>query len=228
MDEPPRPELRIGDRERRAIDAHLQQAHADGVLTLIEYDERAALCWAARTQSELDELVSDLPPYRPGPDETPTAAVPELPESKPTKSIGRRLVGVTAGVAAAGALLFVGSQVVTADDAVAIGGNRVVTVAPDQERVEVGTFLGDVRVIVPEGMRARTDGAVVFGDTECALACSGQGSEVVVDAVGLFGDVAVVRPGELTAEEKEDAADELEDAREDAEEAREDAEDVDD
>ena len=26
--------MRIGDRERRATDTHLQQAHADGVLTL--------------------------------------------------------------------------------------------------------------------------------------------------------------------------------------------------
>ena len=45
------PEIRIGDRERREVDARLQQAHADGVLTLVEYDERAALCWAARTRN---------------------------------------------------------------------------------------------------------------------------------------------------------------------------------
>jgi hypothetical protein len=48
----PRPELekRIGDRERREVDAHLRQAHDDGVLTLTEYDERVAQCWAARTR----------------------------------------------------------------------------------------------------------------------------------------------------------------------------------
>ena len=111
MDEP---ELRIGDRERRATDAHLQQAHADGVLTLTEYDERAALCWAARTQRELDELVRDLPPYRPDPDEQPTAVV-AVPEKKvPSKSLGERVGGSLVGIAAIGALIFVGSHVVTA------------------------------------------------------------------------------------------------------------------
>jgi hypothetical protein len=211
VDEPPKPELRIGDRERRAVDAHLQQAHGDGVLTLTEYDERAALCWAARTQGELDELVCDLPPYRPGPDETPTVAVAKSGASR----LGQRLASVAAGVLAVGALLFVGSRVVAAEDAVAIGGDREITVAPGDDRVEVGTLLGDVRVIVPEGMRARTAGAVVFGDTECALACSGSEPEVVVDMRGALGDVYVLRPGELTAEEREDAREEVEDAIED-------------
>ena len=71
------PEKRIGDRERHAADAHLQQAHADGVLTLSEYDERAAQCWAARTQSELDALVCDLPEHRPDP--APPARAPPPP-----------------------------------------------------------------------------------------------------------------------------------------------------
>jgi hypothetical protein len=217
VDEPPRPELRIGDRERRAVDAHLQQAHGDGVLTLIEYDERAALCWAARTQAELDELVRDLPPYRPGADEKPPVAA-AAPEGGKSKSLGQRLAGAAAGVLAAGALLFGGAQVVTADDAVVIAGDRTVSVTPGQERVEVGMFLGDVRVVVPEGMRARPAGASVFGDTECALACGGPGPEVVVDAVGLFGDVHIVRPGEPTAEEAEDRAEEIEDAIEDSRE----------
>ena len=47
------PEMRVGDRERREVDTRLRQAYDDGVLTLSEYDERAALCWAARTQRDL-------------------------------------------------------------------------------------------------------------------------------------------------------------------------------
>lgn len=195
MDEPPGRELRIGDRERRATDAHLQQAHADGVLTLIEYDERAALCWAARTQRELDELVADLPPYRPDPQEQPTAVV-AVPETGPSKSVGQRVGGALAGVAAIGALLFIGSQVVTAADGAAVFGNREITVAPDQDRVEVGMIFGSVDVVVPEGMRARPTGMTVFGSTDCALACTGTGREVVVDATGAFGSVDILRPGE--------------------------------
>lgn len=130
--------MRIGDRERRALDAHLQQAHADGVLTLSEYDERAAQCWAARTQSDLDVLVRDLPPYRPNPDDEPTVAVasPESDPAPPAKSFGQRVGGSLVGIAAIGALIFIGSHVVTADDGAAIFGNRQITVAPGQERVE--------------------------------------------------------------------------------------------
>lgn len=203
MDEPPGPELRIGDRERRAVDAHLQQAHADGVLTLIEYDERAALCWAARTQSDLDELVRDLPPYRPVPEEKPTVAV-AVPESGPSKSFGQRLGGALVAVAALGALVFVGSHVVTAADGAAVFGKREITVAPGQDRVEVGMLFGSVDVVVPEGMRARPAGTVVFGSTDCALACTGAGPEVVVDGTGAFGSVDILRPGEPEHDDDDD------------------------
>jgi Domain of unknown function (DUF1707) len=213
VDEPPRPELRIGDRERRTADAHLQQAHADGVLTLTEYDERAAQCWAARTQSELDELVRDLPPYRPSPEETrdalatlPRSVRRMVPESgsAPAKSLGQRIGGALVGVAALGALVFVGSNVVTAADGAAVFGNRQITVAPGQDRVEVGMIFGRVDVIVPEGMRARPTGAVVFGSTDCALACTGTGPEVVVDATGAFGSVDILRPGEPDPDDDDD------------------------
>jgi Domain of unknown function (DUF1707) len=217
VDEPPRPDLRIGDRERRAVDAHLQQAHGDGVLTLTEYDERAARCWAARTQAELAELVRDLPPYRPGPDEEPTAVV-AAPEAAQTKPLGQRLAGGAVGVAIAGVALFLGAQVLTSDDGMAVMGSRTVTVGADQDRVEVGAMFGNVRVVVPEGVRARVTGPVVFGSTECDLACNGQGREVEVEVAGAFGSIDVLRPGELTADEAEDAAEEREDAIEDARE----------
>ena len=104
------PEIRIGDRERREVDARLQQAHADGVLTLAEYDERAGLCWAARTRSDLDELTRDLPPAA-----SPQALSPSPPASKPQPSrspapadgkgpLHRALRGL-AGVALVGAAL---------------------------------------------------------------------------------------------------------------------------
>jgi hypothetical protein len=203
VDERPGPELRIGDRERRATDAHLQQAHGDGVLTLIEYDERAALCWAARTQGDLDELVRDLPPYRPGPDEQPTAVV-AAPATEPSKSLGQRLGGSLVGIAAIGALIFVGSHVVTAADGAVVFGNRQVTVVPGQTRVEVGMLFGSVDVVVPDGIRARPEGAVIFGSTKCALACTGTGPEVVVDGTGAFGSVKILRPGEPEPRDHDD------------------------
>jgi Domain of unknown function (DUF1707) len=195
VDEPRGPELRIGDRERRATDAHLQQAHGDGVLTLTEYDERAALCWAARTQGDLDELVRDLPPYRPGPDERPTAVVAP-PATEPSKGLRHRLGGSLFGIVAIGAVIFGGAHVVTATDGAAVFGKRLVTVAPGQDHVDVGMLFGSVEVVVPDGTRARPEGAVIFGSTKCALACTGTGPEVVVNGTGAFGSVKILRPGE--------------------------------
>lgn len=221
----PRPELRVGDRERRAVDLHLQQAHADGVLTLTEYDERAAQCWAARTQSELDLLVRDLPAYRPDPGaEAPTAVVPAgTDEENRAKGLGQRLARGAVAVALAGAALFFGAQMVTADDGMAVMGSRAVHVGTEQDRVEVGTVFGDVTVVVPEGAHARVTGPVLFGSTECRLACGGTGRDVVVDATALFGSVDVLRPGEVTTDAAEDAAEKAEEAAEDAEEAAEEA-----
>ena len=56
------PEKRIGDRERREVDAQLRQAHDDGVLTLTRV-RRAGGGSAGRRgrRSELDALTRDLP-----------------------------------------------------------------------------------------------------------------------------------------------------------------------
>lgn len=190
----PAPEKRIGDRERREVDDRLQQAHADGVLTLTEYDERSAHCWAARTRSELDVLVSDLPDPAPHPAPAPArAAVPDV--ARPT---GRR--GGLLGVALLGVALFGGAQVVTADDASAVFGRQVVQVAPGQDRVDVGVLFGNVEVVVPDDAKVGTSGTILFGSTDCEAACDGTGTRAItVDASGGFGSVDVVRQGERAA-----------------------------
>ena len=204
MDES-RPELRIGDRERRAVDAHLQQAHGDGVLTLTEYDERAALCWAARTRGDLDELVRDLPPYRPEPDEQATVALPEPDADEgSSKTLGQRMISGALSLAVLGGALFLGSQIVSAADGVSVFGSRQVSVAPGQERIELGMLFGSVDVVVPEGVRARPNATLVFGSTDCAAACTGPGPEVVVDVTGAFGSVDIVRPGEPDPGDRDD------------------------
>ena len=57
---------------------------------------------------------------------------------------------------------------------------------------------------VADGVRARPTGAVIFGSTDCALACTGPGPEVVVDATGAFGSVDILRPGEPEPDEDDD------------------------
>lgn len=72
--------LRVSDAERHAVIDRLQHATAEGRLELGELDERIADAFAARTQSDLDLLVDDLPaaaPAAPEPeDDDPLPAPP--------------------------------------------------------------------------------------------------------------------------------------------------------
>ncbi len=58
------PNLRAADADRERIAEHLRQSHAEGRLDLAEFQQRLESCYEAKTVSELDELVTDLP--RPG------------------------------------------------------------------------------------------------------------------------------------------------------------------
>src|SRR5215813_7874816 len=60
------PSLRIGDRERDAVAAELQEHYARGRLTLEEFNQRLDAVFAAKTQADLSRLTADLPPDRAG------------------------------------------------------------------------------------------------------------------------------------------------------------------
>lgn len=184
-----RPELRIGDVERRAVDTRLQQAHADGRLTLSEYDERAARCWSARSQAELDVLTADLPPDTTTQQMPVPATVDRAPQRKP-KGIANTL----GGIAVIGVLAYAGVSVLGASDGVAVFGKRPVTVTT-QDHVEVGILFGSSEVVVPDNVRVNPAGTIVFGSVECDAACRPKvagAREVVVDGSGAFGKVEVL------------------------------------
>jgi Domain of unknown function (DUF1707) len=60
------PSLRIGDAERDAVAAELREHYAHGRLTLEEFNERLDAAFAAKTQGDLNRLISDLPHVRSG------------------------------------------------------------------------------------------------------------------------------------------------------------------
>ncbi|MEJ2886386.1 DUF1707 SHOCT-like domain-containing protein [Actinomycetospora aeridis] len=192
------PEMRIGDRERKATDDRLRTALDDGVLTLVEYDERTQQAWAARTQRELDALVADIPGAAPAPRPASSAPAPQQPSRPPFhERIGKAVVPLVIAATA----VFVGGHLVTADDGASVFGNRTVQVVPGDPEVEVGTLFGSTEVVVPPGVVARTTGTMIFGSTRCEQACQlppGGASlpEVVIDANGAFGSVEVVTPAE--------------------------------
>jgi hypothetical protein len=206
-----RPEIRVGDRERREVDAVLQHAYADGVLTMAKYEERSGQCWAARTRGELASLTADLPAPAPAPDPDPPAAAPaplERVATSPTPLAHpadrrRRLVRGALAVLLAGAGLFATSRALTSDDAVSVFGSEVVIVAPGDDQVQVGVMFGSVRVVVPADARVQPSGTLIFGNTECDAACNGTGQrDVAVQSSGLFGSVTILRQGEpITADD---------------------------
>lgn len=91
-----------------------------------------------------------------------------------------------------------GVQVLGAADGASVFSSQVLQVADDQERVEVGTLFGSVRIVLPDDVRVRTTGTVVFGSVDCDQACGGGSDEpeVVIDTRGGFGSIDVLTQGE--------------------------------
>lgn len=227
------PEIRIGDSERREIDDRLRAALNDGVLTLTEYDERAAQCWAARTRRELDALVVDLPMPRPSEQATeklPTPAAATVLSRLRDERTRNRILGGLAGAVVVGVGLLFGVPAVAADDGAALFGSRAVNVTNESE-VEVGVLFGGTQVIVPDNAYVRANGSVVFGGLRCDEACvprPGQ-REIVVNGSGAFGGIEVMRQGERAREIQQEADEERqEELEERQEELREQQEERDD
>jgi hypothetical protein len=201
----PAPELRVGDRERRGTDDRLRAALDDGVLTLVEYDERTKDCWAARTQHDLDVLVADLPEPAATPLAAPTVHDDAAPAPRPFRERERRerpsLGKLVIPAVVLAVVAFGGVNVLGAADGASVFGSRTVTVSQDQDQVQVASLFGSTEVVVPDGVTARTTGLMMFGSVNCEQACAlppgaPTTREVVVDANGGFGSVDVITQSE--------------------------------
>jgi hypothetical protein len=176
------PPLRVGDRERRAVDERLLEAVGDGVLTLSEYDERSAALWQARTRDELDGLVADLPGHVPA---VPAASAPAVTgERRPLRAVGvmseERLSGpVAPGQQVQGWALMGSAKLdLRRDD------------LPSRVDVLVRSVMGDVEVLVPPGASVHLSGFSVMGERRSDVG-DGPGPEVHVDAIAVMGSVKV-------------------------------------
>ena len=176
-------ELRIGDRERRAVDAQLQAAVGDGVLTLAEYDERAARLWEARTIADLTSLVADLPSSRPE-----GAHVASAPA---TTGRPRRSLAVMSGDEISGP--FAAGQPI---ESYAVMGGATIDLRredlPAELRVRAVAVMGGVEVLVPRGATVQLSGMAFMGGRECRLDPPVPGGPVVhLDAWALMGGVEI-------------------------------------
>ncbi|HXB47626.1 MAG TPA: DUF1707 domain-containing protein [Streptosporangiaceae bacterium] len=94
------PSLRIGDRERDAVAAELQEHYAHGRLTLEEFNQRLDAVFAAKTQADLSRLTADLPHIRSGGGPLPSSRT----SRSPSLASGPPASGWAAGRVSAGAV----------------------------------------------------------------------------------------------------------------------------
>jgi hypothetical protein len=179
------PVVRASDADREAVVARLEKAVGEGRLGVDEFGHRAAVTYDAVTLADLDAVVADLPDDRP-PVEIVGTRTPEVL----TSVIGDvRLAGVTAPRRV---------STVLGDVRIDLRGLRT-----DADRIDihVTTVVGDIEVIVAEGVDAELQGRTVFGDrrTELAAVPRLAGTpRVVVRARAVFGDLRLrsLAPGE--------------------------------
>jgi len=169
----------VGDRERRAADEVLQAAVGDGVITLTEYDERAAALWQARTRRDVDAVLADLP----------SAQVVATRPPGPADDRPRRVLAVMSDETMTGAVA-PGQQV----HGWAVMGKAVLdlrrTDLPDGTRVRVGALMGEVEVQVPPGTNVHLTGMSLMGERKVRVA-PGNGPHVHLDAQAVMGSVKV-------------------------------------
>jgi Domain of unknown function (DUF1707) len=88
------PSLRIGDRERDAVAAELQEHYARGRLTLEEFNQRLDAVFAAKTQGDLSRITADLPHVPSGGAPLPSSRrSPRLASGPPTMGWPGRWTG---------------------------------------------------------------------------------------------------------------------------------------
>ncbi len=184
----------VGDRDRRLVDERLQSAVGDGVLTLGEYDQRAAQVWRARTRADLDAVTRDLP--------GDAGPAPHAPA--PVSRAERRVVAVLSGDRLSGPVA-PGQGVA----AYAVLGSAEIDLCRDDLPADLSlravAVLGNVEVLVPRGVTVHVRGSSVLGSRDVDVVPGRPGGPVVhLDARAVLGSVQVHHRDEATVSLRKD------------------------
>ncbi|MFI6732939.1 DUF1707 domain-containing protein [Nonomuraea sp. NPDC050451] len=178
--------LRASDAEREAVVEQLRVASVEGRLTLAELTDRTEAAYTATTHAELALLTQDLP-----------AGATPAPAPAPTPSGRKRrwFVGVMGDSKRRGTW-----RIDQELGAVAVMGDvlldlREAEVRTDMVDIMAVSVMGDVKIIVPDGVNVDLDGMAVMGDkrVDVLQAAPGMNVPVVrVRAYAVMGDVKVI------------------------------------
>jgi hypothetical protein len=179
------PVIRASDAEREQTVARLRDASAEGRLTLEEFTDRMTTAYDAQTHAELEQLVRDLPERA-----AATPAVRTAPARRWIISLmgnatrrGRWRVGERTFVISA-----MGNATVDLRDAILAG---------PEVSIHVFSTMGNVSVIVPEGVDVEISAIPIMGSRmDMTNSQYKQGAPVVrISGLVTMGNLMVRQPG---------------------------------
>jgi hypothetical protein len=178
-------EVRASDAEREAVVELLRQASVEGRLTLAELTDRTEAAYTASTRSELALLTQDLP----------AAGSVAAPVARPEGKKRRGFVGIMGDTKRRGTW-----RIDQELGAVAVMGDVVLDLREAEVRTDVVEILaislmGDVKIIVPDGVNVDLDGLAIMGGKRVDVeeAPRGVNAPVVrIHAYALMGDIKVL------------------------------------
>lgn len=170
----------ITDAERNQALAQLREACVDGRVTLEEFSERVETVLTARTEAEIAPALADIAVARAAPDVDRDDTEQIIAVMGDTKRKGRwRIRPFTRAIAVMG-----GCQL----------DLRQVEVTSSEVEIAAYAIMGDVKVIVPEGVEVELTGVAIMGDKKYKVRDTRPlpGAPLVrVRAYALMGDVKV-------------------------------------
>jgi hypothetical protein len=180
----------ITSDERDAAEARLRQAVADEVLSLEEFGDRMRLLLEARTRADLHAAVAGLPIGR-----EPRTRTAQRGHARPARR-GGSAYAILSGAETRGRW-----QPEDSTTAVAVMGESVIDLQGvefegDELVISAFAVLGEVVIVVPEGVPVDMRGVAVMGDRvvkvdDAAL----PGAPVVrIDGLALMGQITVRHP----------------------------------
>ena len=173
----------------------LRVASTEGRLTLAELTERTEAAYLAQTHGELAQITADLPGSAPGPAPAPAPAPAFTTPAAPPGGLRKWVVAVMGDAKRTGTWRIDG-----AIGAVCVMGDvtldlRQAEVRGHEVDIVVHCVMGDVKIIVPDGVDVDLSGVTIMGDKKVRVveAPSGQSAPVVrVRAYVLMGDVKII------------------------------------
>ncbi|MGW4795178.1 DUF1707 domain-containing protein [Nonomuraea sp. NPDC004297] len=180
-------ELRASDAEREAVVEELRVASVEGRLTLAELTDRTEAAYTATTHADLALLTQDLP--------TTGGAPAAAPASAREGRKRRWFVGVMGDSKRRGTW-----RIDQELGAVAVMGDvlldlREAEVRTDTVEILAVSVMGDVKIIVPDGVYVDLDGMAIMGDKKVNVMQAPPGMNVPVvrvQAYAVMGDVKVI------------------------------------